>query len=147
MGQTDQEKRRARLDELREVRAELILAGGFKAEAPTDPGGAMTGRWRERDGAQGTPGGSATGERFRDRPVGSRGIDAGAPRPAAGRAPGRGGDRPILRMLAERRGEGSAAGGRPGMRGTNGSGDPDPQARRERLKRLLTLLDRSERKR
>lgn len=125
----DRERRRARLDELRQIREEIARSGGFKAQAPTDPRGMAAEAWMERAQGGDAPGSMAGGGRWRER-LGSR---------------GQGGDRPILRMLMERRGAGSAPGGGRGAGGGTRPGDLDPQARRERLQRLLGRFDRGDR--
>src|SRR5579862_8232417 len=67
MVQTDREVRRARLDELRQVREELVRAGGFKVDPSKDSGDALAEAWIEPREGPGLAGGGAAAGRLRER--------------------------------------------------------------------------------
>jgi len=137
MVQTDREVRRARLDELRQVREELVRAGGFKVDPSKDSGDALAEAWIEPREGPGLAGGGAAAGRLRERlGAARRGGDAAGSGGPAGRAEGAGGQ--LIRRLLEKRMGGSA----PGAGGARDQGNGDSDARRERLKRLMGLLDR-----
>src|ERR1044071_9057588 len=82
MVQNDREKRRARLDELRQIRKELARSGGFVVDTPDDLRSAMAEAWIER-----SDGRLSSGD--------------GPGRAVAGGARRQDGDRPLLRMLMQ----------------------------------------------